>query len=161
MTKKAVIDWRVLDVLLQFKVTLKFCCHELGVAPRTLQRHITAVKGMTFEEYHELKLNKTGAKLQQKAIEMAIQGDRTMLIFCLKNLAGWSDKQEVSHTVGNNYEAEIKKLEENYEQRGSKTIEAEFKETRSEHQGPKDFDGRVENEQDGPEEVNSLQGETN
>lgn len=97
MTAKAVLDWKVLDTLLQFKVTLKFVAHELGVSPNTIQRHIKEQKnGMTFEEYHDIKLKRTGVKLQQKAIEMAIKGDRTMLIFCLKNISGWADKQETS-----------------------------------------------------------------
>lgn len=94
MAAKINLDWKVLDTLLQFKVTLKFCAFELGCSENTIQRNIKEVKGMTFEEYHALKLNRTGVKLQQKAIEMAIAGDRTMLIFCLKNLAGWTDKTE-------------------------------------------------------------------
>lgn len=92
MSAKINLDWKVLDTLLQFKVTLKFVAFEMGVSENTIQRNIKDVKGMTFEEYHKLKLNRTGVKLQQKAIEMAIAGDRTMLIFCLKNLSGWADK---------------------------------------------------------------------
>lgn len=108
MTAKIDLNWAVLDALLQFKVTLKFVAHELGVHERTVQRHIEAEKGMTFEQYHEMKLNRTGVKLQQKAIEMALQGDRTMMIFCLKNLAGWADKLETQHDVSEEAKQGIK-----------------------------------------------------
>ena len=55
---------------------------------------------MTFGEYHELRMENTATKLQQKAIEMALKGDRTMMIFCLKNLAKWADKIDTDHTSG-------------------------------------------------------------
>lgn len=93
---KKEIDWKILDTLLQFKVTLKFCADYLETSVDTIQRRIKEEKKMTFEQYHHSKLSRTAVKLQQKAIEMALKGDRTMLIFCLKNLAGWSDKVEGS-----------------------------------------------------------------
>jgi len=89
------MDWKILDTLLQFKVTLKFCAEYLGVSVDTIQRRVKEEKLITFEEYHASKLQRTAVRLQQKAIEMALTGDRTMLIFCLKNLAGWADKQDV------------------------------------------------------------------
>jgi hypothetical protein len=94
---KVEIDWKILDTLLQFKVTLKFCAEYLECSVDAIQRRIKEEKGKTFEEYHASKLGRTAVKLQQKAIEMALTGDRTMMIFCLKNLAGWADK--VDHGV--------------------------------------------------------------
>ena len=92
MSKKVEIDWPILDALLQFKVTLAHCADYLGVSIDAIQNRCKEEKGMTFSEYHSLKLQRTSTKLQQKAVEMALKGDRTMLIFCLKNLAGWADK---------------------------------------------------------------------
>ena len=95
MTAKIDLNWDKLDALLQFKATLKFPAEYLEVSVDTIQRRIKEEKGMTFEEYASLKLNRTAVKLQQKAIEMALGGNTTMMIFALKNLAGWTDKQEV------------------------------------------------------------------
>lgn len=94
MSAKIDIDWKVLDALLQFKVTLNYCSEYLGVSNETIQRRCKEEKGVSFSEYHELKLQRTAVKLQQKAIEMALAGNATMMIFSLKNLAGWSDKLE-------------------------------------------------------------------
>lgn len=113
---------------------------------------------MTFEEYHESRISRTATKLQQKALEMALNGDRTMLIFCLKNLAGWSDKQEIKHNLDNNYESQLRKLEEDYE-RGKQTIEAEFKKGRVEHKRIKGLDVGMEDEQNGLKEIGSLPDE--
>ena len=54
---------------------------------------------MNFSEYKELRSQGIALKLQQKAIKMALEGNNTtMLIFCLKNIANWSDKNEVIET---------------------------------------------------------------
>lgn len=92
-------SWEKLDALLQFKATLKFCAEYLEVSVDTVQRRIKEEKGITFEEYAALKLQRTAVKLQQKAIEMALAGNTTMMIFALKNLAGWADKVESIHDV--------------------------------------------------------------
>lgn len=93
------IEWGKLDALLQFKVSLAFCADYLGVSRDTIIRRIKEKYDLTFAEYHNLKMENTATKLQQKAIEMALKGNTTMMIFALKNLAKWSDKQEVMQTV--------------------------------------------------------------
>lgn len=87
-------NWDKLDALLQFKVPLKFVAEYLEVSVDTVQRRIKEEKGVTFEEYAALKLQRTAVKLQQKAIEMALGGNTVMMIFALKNLACWADKME-------------------------------------------------------------------
>jgi len=41
-------------------------------------------------------MENTSTKLQQKALQMAMGGNGTLMVFCLKNLAKWSDKQETT-----------------------------------------------------------------
>jgi len=91
---KKEVDFDVLNALVQFKVTKKYVSDYLGVSEDTLERRIKESHGMTFSEYSSLKQERTGIKLQQKVIEMALKGDRVCLIFALKNMAGWSDKME-------------------------------------------------------------------
>ena len=97
---KKQLDYSALDALLQFKVSCRFCAEYLGVSEDTIQRRIKEEHGMTFAEYHALKMERTAVKLQQKAIESALAGNNTMLIFALKNLANWADKQEISNVDG-------------------------------------------------------------
>ena len=98
---KKELDYSALDALLQFKVSCEFCADYLRVSRDTIIRRIKEDHGMTFSEYHALKKERTATKLQQKAIESALAGNATLMIFCLKNLAGWSDKQEVeqNHSI--------------------------------------------------------------
>ena len=91
---KVQINYDKLDALLQFKVPLRFCADYLGVSRDAIIRRLKEDHGMTYGEYHELKMQRTATKLQQKAIEMALNGNTTMMIFALKNMAGWSDKIE-------------------------------------------------------------------
>ena len=88
------IDFKVLDALVQFKVTKIFVADYIGVSPDTIEKRIRENFDMTYTEYSKLKQQRTGFKLQQKCIELALGGDRTLMIFALKNMAGWSDKLE-------------------------------------------------------------------
>ena len=94
--KKIKIDWGKLDAILQFHPTLNMCAGVLEISHDTLQKRIEEEKKCTFGEYREAKTSSIKIKLQQKAITKALSGDNTMLIFCLKNLCGWADKQEVT-----------------------------------------------------------------
>ena len=99
--RKIQLNYDKLDALLQFKVTKAFCADYLGVSEDTIDRRIKEDHKKTFSEYHELKIARTGLKLQQKAIEAALSGNTTLMIFCLKNLCGWADRAEVDQTNTN------------------------------------------------------------
>ena len=113
MSAKIELDYSALDALLQFKVSLAFCCDYLGVSRDTIMRRIKEDFNMTFKEYHDLKMERTATKLQQKAIEMALGGNNTMMIFCLKNLAKWSDKLEHSGNSDSTFNINIKEFKKN------------------------------------------------
>ena len=93
MAKKQ-LDYSALDALLQFKTTKKFCADYLKISEDTIERRLREDHDMTFKEYHELKMGRTAVKLQQEAINQALKGNTTLMIFCLKNLAKWADKVE-------------------------------------------------------------------
>lgn len=99
---KVELNYDKLDALLQFKVTKGFCADYLGVSEDTIDRRIKEDHSKTFTEYHELKLARTGLKLQQKAIEAALSGNTTLMIFCLKNISKWVDKHESTVDVADN-----------------------------------------------------------
>ena len=103
---KILIDWNVLDALMQFKVTLSFVADYMKVSEDTIARRIREEYDLTFSEYNKLRMQRTAVKLQQKAIEMALGGNATMMIFALKNVANWQDK--VEQNVNNSGPIDIK-----------------------------------------------------
>lgn len=90
------LDYSALDALLQFRVTCDFCASYLKTSRDTIIRRIREDHDMTFAEYHAIQMENTSTKLQQKALQMAMGGNGTLMVFCLKNLAKWSDKQETT-----------------------------------------------------------------
>jgi len=91
MAKKQ-IDWVKLDTILQFYPTKATCCDQLGVSEDVLEKRLRVEKNCTFREYRETKMSGTRVALARKAVKMALDGNVTMLIFCLKNLCGWTDQ---------------------------------------------------------------------
>jgi hypothetical protein len=83
---------------LQFNPSARICSDILGVSTDTIERNIKKKFNQTFTEYKIGKMEKTKLLLQQKAIQSALSGNNTMLIFCLKNLCGWADRPEDMET---------------------------------------------------------------
>jgi hypothetical protein len=108
---KTEFNWGELDALLQFKVTAEFCADYLNVSRDAIYRRIREEHDMTFSEYHKLKMQRTATKLQQKAIEAALKGNATLMIFALKNLAGWSDNVKQETNVNHNFQIEVQEFE--------------------------------------------------
>jgi hypothetical protein len=98
---KIEIDYAVLDALMQFKLTKAFVSDYFNISEDTLEKRIKEHSGLTYGDYGRLKQQGVALKLQQRCIELALKGDRTLMIFALKNMANWADKQETTHTIGN------------------------------------------------------------
>lgn len=65
------------------------------VSHSTLVRSIKEAHGVSFDEFRDQKTDLTRLKLVQKAVSLAMGGNATLLIFCLKNLCKWVDRHEV------------------------------------------------------------------
>jgi hypothetical protein len=67
---------------------------DVGIQP--LIRYIKRYWGLTFDEFRDKNMSHTKNLLAQKAIDMALNKDNiAALIFCLKNINGWSDSISV------------------------------------------------------------------
>lgn len=86
-------DWKILNAVLQRGATKCDSASVMDCSEDTIDRAIKKDFGLTFKEYRERKMADTRIKLVEKAISKALAGDNTMLIFCLKNLCGWRDRQ--------------------------------------------------------------------
>jgi len=78
--------------VMRFRPNLKDLAPLFGVSEDTIIRRIkdwSACSFSDFKEQHSFEIKK---KLMDKAIEQALSGNTTMLIFCLKNYCGWQDK---------------------------------------------------------------------
>ena len=96
-------DWSQLDKYLQFKISLKMAAELMECGQTTIKDYIKEKHNMTFTEYSDIKMSKVKVKLVQKALDMALKNNNvTMLIFCLKNICKWADRQDVDHNVNDN-----------------------------------------------------------
>lgn len=96
---KKQIDWDVAD-----KAAALFCTGEeianlLGVHYNTLERRIREDLGYaSFSEWFGQKTAETTKSLRRKQLELALKGDRVMLIWLGKNLLGQAEKVEQTNT---------------------------------------------------------------
>jgi len=87
------IDDGKLKKLMRLKPSLEDTAAILECSADTVSRHIRDTHDLTFAEFREQNMAHVRISLVQTALEHAHKGDRVMLIFCLKNLCGWKDRQ--------------------------------------------------------------------
>jgi hypothetical protein len=87
---------RQFKAICRMKPSLEDCCSFLDCGQDTIIRYCKSI-GESFASFRDKNMVHTRFGLIRKAIQKAENGDNTMLIFCLKNLCGWADRQEIEH----------------------------------------------------------------
>lgn len=88
---KIPFDWEMFDKLCSLGLNKSDICDLMKVSDSTVTRRVQEEHQLNFEQYKDKKMSVIRQKLVQKAYDMALSGDKTLLIFCLKNICGWSD----------------------------------------------------------------------
>lgn len=101
------LNFELIDGAISIGADVKQCLYILEtkgvkIDAKTLQRHIRRKFDMTYSEYRDSRMTPTKVKLVQTAIRKALEGNTVLMIFCLKNLCGWSDRVESSISPDNN-----------------------------------------------------------
>ena len=82
--------------LLRMYPTLKDTAAFFECSEDTIEKRCQEYANCTFTELREQSMVHTRLNLVRKALEMADKGNTPLMIFCLKNLCGWSDKYEAA-----------------------------------------------------------------
>lgn len=90
--------WDQLDALIIW-ASEEYCAEKLNISVSTLQRRLRE-RGYNFDQYKYKRRETLRINLMKKQYEVAMAGDRTMLVWLGKNELGQSDKLEsqVSNT---------------------------------------------------------------
>lgn len=91
-SKKIKID--DLKKLMHFRPTLSDAAGFFNCSEDTVTRLIKAEEGLSFSEFREKYFGSTRIRLRQKALQMALSGDRHLLTFLLKNYCGLKDNPD-------------------------------------------------------------------
>jgi len=92
-------DWKLIDVACQYKHSEQGIADLLDCSLDTLVRRIKEQYGCTFAQYRNKRIAKTKHSLFGKQVEVAMNGNVSMLIWLGKNYLGQSDKSEVKTEV--------------------------------------------------------------
>lgn len=99
MPAKIDIDKRKLELYLRLKPMVEDAAVFFKCDKRTIERFIRDEYNLSFKELRDQQMNHTRYALVQKAINMAMSGNTVLMIFCLKNLCGWSDNSSNSESA--------------------------------------------------------------
>lgn len=83
--KKAIVDWDILDGLLEANADGVQAAAVLGMHPETLYKHVREEKKMDFSAYSQQKRAKGDSHLLRAQYDKALSGDNSLLIWLGKN----------------------------------------------------------------------------
>lgn len=95
MAKVKEINYLDLKKLMRFQPTLCDTASYFDCSEDTISRLIQKNDKLTFWEFRERHFGTTRMKLREKALAMALSGDRHMMIFLLKNYCGMKENPEI------------------------------------------------------------------
>lgn len=93
------IDQEKIKALMRLKPTLADTAAFFQCSEKTIENFIRKTWDLTFFDFRQQNMVHTRLNIVRKAISKAENGDNIMLIFCLKNLCDWSDRQEIKNEV--------------------------------------------------------------
>lgn len=99
---KADIDWDDVKAKLDDGNTVKDICISLGIDRTTAYKCCERDLGISLSTLSTRYKKRVKVSLISKAVQMARDGDKTMLIFTLKNLCGWNDGSTQNQVTVNN-----------------------------------------------------------
>ncbi len=99
--KKISIDWELVDNMLSYHCTGTEVAAIIGMHPNTLYRVCEEVHNISFSDYSTQKKANGKQLLRQKQFDVAMSGDKTMLVWLGKQYLGQADKMEQTATVTN------------------------------------------------------------
>ena len=100
---KPKIDDEKLQAFMRLKPTIQDTAVFFNVHEDTVIKHIRNVHKLKFSEFRDKYMVETRMMLVRTALQQAKNGNTAMLIFCLKNLCGWADKQEFTAKEGKKF----------------------------------------------------------
>jgi hypothetical protein len=97
---KTVIDWNKVDKYLQAQCDGVGIAGLLGISPDTLYRACQEIHKIGFAEYSAQKKAEGKELLKAKQFSVAMEGDKTMLVWLGKQYLQQRDKQELTGKDG-------------------------------------------------------------
>lgn len=95
------IDWKKVDKYLQAQCDGVGIAGLLGIAPITLYRHCQEEFKVNFDAYSAQKKAEGKELLRGKQFQVAMDGDKTMLVWLGKQYLEQKDKSDIDHNVTN------------------------------------------------------------
>jgi hypothetical protein len=98
--KKKEVNWNIVDNLCKIQCTEIEIASALDVSIQLLNERIKEVYGKTFIEYWQEKAAGGKKSLRRKQFQLALEGDKTMLVWLGKQYLGQTDKHELAGVGG-------------------------------------------------------------
>ena len=92
------IDWKKVDKLMEAGCSGTEIAAHIGIHRETLYKRSVDDHGMEFTDYIQQNKAKGDSLIRVKQFQLAMEGDKSMLVWLGKNRLGQSDKAAVDHT---------------------------------------------------------------